>query len=232
MSDTEKRNIQNLLDQEEKHLTNILDEKEVDEFRKLTPEIKDAWRKRQIFRTDTEARISVLSDFKFPTKAAKYWQAVREQVVHFEQLMQMSFDYRRNEVKIKKLKRKIEEEKDELKKELWQIELEEKIYAKANMELVAKDRMREINMWSYLKKENDDGSFDKENVNTHQAEMYKIRMNNKAKTLTDGSSQPEVFNVLTQVETLKRLEKEGVLNTSSSKPTIENKETKTIGKPE
>ena len=34
---------------------------------------------------------------------------------------------------------------------------------------------------------------------------------NKVKTLTPGSSQPEVFNVVGQLQTIERLEKEGVL---------------------
>jgi D-lyxose ketol-isomerase len=88
---------------------------------------------------------------KYPTKAAKYWQCVREQNVFLENLMSLSFDYRRNDIKIKRLEKKIEEEKDDLKKELWKIDLDEKIYAKANMELTAKDRMRELKMWSKLK---------------------------------------------------------------------------------
>jgi hypothetical protein len=36
-------------------------------------------------------------------------------------------------------------------------------------------------------------------------------LTNKVKTLTPGSSQPEVFNVVGQLHTLERLEKEGVL---------------------
>jgi hypothetical protein len=48
------------------------------------------------------------------------------------------------------------------------------------MELTAKDRMREIRLWSQLKKEVDDGTFDKENVNTHQLESYhKIMIESK-----------------------------------------------------
>ena len=39
-------------------------------------ELNDTWTKRQIFRTETEMRISVLNDVKFPTNASKYWQAV------------------------------------------------------------------------------------------------------------------------------------------------------------
>ena len=78
-------------------------------------------------------RFSVLSDNKYPTRAAKYWQCVREQNTHFENLMHLSFDARKNDVEIEKLRAKIKKEKDKLEKQLLQIELEEKIYAKAKM---------------------------------------------------------------------------------------------------
>jgi cell division protein FtsL len=58
--------------------------------------------------------------------------------------MSLSFDYRRNDIKIKRLEKKIEEEKDDLKKELWKIDLDEKIYAKANMELNCKRQNERI----------------------------------------------------------------------------------------
>jgi hypothetical protein len=123
--------------------------------------------------------------------------------------MSLSFECRRNEVKLKRLKKKLEEETDELKKELLQIDIDEKTYAVANMQLVAKDRMREIKLWSTLKKEFDDGSFDTQDVNRHQLDSYALIMKNKAETLTSGSSQPEVFNVLGQLQTIERVKKSG-----------------------
>jgi len=207
----EKRDIVAASEANVNHLAEVLDTNDFKALKELKNELKDTWHKKQVFRTETEMRMSVLQDAKYPTKAAKYWQCVREQNVFFENLMSLSFDYRKNEVRIKKLKKKIENETDELKREMYEIQLEEKLYGRANMELVAKDRMREINQWSQLKAEYDDGSFDTKNVNTHQAESYKLMLTNKVKTLTPGSSQPEVFNVVGQLHTLERLEKEGVL---------------------
>jgi hypothetical protein len=201
----EKRNIATKLETESKYLTNILDKEDVKEFKKLIPELQDTWHKKQMFRTETEMRFSVLSDNKYPTKAAKYWQSVREQNTHFENLVHLSFDARKNEVEIKKLQRDIKKEKDELEIELKQIELEEKLYAKAQMELVAKHRMREVATWSKLKKEFDDDNFDKQDVNTHQAHSYMLRLQHQKNTITPGTSQPEVFNVLGQLETLERV---------------------------
>ena len=195
-------------------LSNVLDPKDFKQFIALKEEIKDTWHKKQVFRTETEMRMSVLQDAKYPTLASKYWQCVREQNVFFENLMSLSFDYRKNEVKIKRLQKKLTEATDPLKTEMLEILLEEKLYGRANMELVAKDRMREIAQWSKLKTEYDDGSFDTKNVNTHQAQSYKLIMQNKVKTLTPGSSQAEVFNVVGQLQTIERLEKEGILLTS------------------
>jgi hypothetical protein len=206
-----KRDIKELIQQEETHLNNLLEPNDLKSFKGMVDELRDTWTKKQIFRTETEARISVLQDNRYPTKAAKYWQCVREQSVFLENLMSLSFDYRRNEAKIKWLTKKVETETDEYKLDCYKIDLDEKIYAKANMEAVAKDRMREINMWSKLKKEFNDGTFNTKDVNEHQLETYHEVYLNKAKTLTSGSSQPEVFNVVGQLETIERVKKSGEL---------------------
>ena len=94
--DKEKRNIQTLATTQSKYLSDILDVEDVKEFKLLIPELKDTWKKKQVFRTETEMRFSVLSDNKYPTRASKYWQCVREQNTHFENLMHLSFDARKN----------------------------------------------------------------------------------------------------------------------------------------
>ena len=205
----EKRNIHELIVKEAPSLNNLLDVEDVKEFKALTGELRDTWTKKQVFRTETEMRMSVLQDAKYPTKAAKYWQCVREQNVFLENLMSLSFDARRNEVKLKRLKQKLEKEEDPIKQELLQIDIDEKTYGVANMQLVARDRMREIKLWSTLKKEFNDGSFDDKDVNRHQLDSYHQIMKNKAETLTSGSSQPEVFNVLGQLQTIERVKKSG-----------------------
>ena len=207
MSDN-KRNIKALIEKEAPNLNNLLDPEEVKIFKGLTDELRDTWTKKQMFRTETEMQFSVLNDAKYPTKAAKYWQCVREQNVFLENLMNLSFDYRRAEVKIKRLQEKLDKEEDPLKRELLQIDIDEKTYGKASMQLVARDRMREIKLWSKFKKKFDDGSFDTKNVNTHQLNSYHLTMKNKAETLTQGSSQPEVFNVLGQLQSIERIKKD------------------------
>ena len=205
----EKRNIHELIVKEAPSLNNLLDAEDVSKFKELTSELRDTWTKKQVFRTETEMRMSVLQDAKYPTKASKYWQCVREQNVFLENLMTLSFEARRNEVKLKRLKQKLETEKDPIKQELLQVDIDEKTYSVANMQLVARDRMREIKLWSTLKKEFNDGTFDTKDVNRHQLDSYHLIMKNKAETLTSGSSQPEVFNVLGQLQTIERVKKSG-----------------------
>ena len=210
MSDNiKKRDITSLIEKEAPNLNNLLDPEDVSKFKELTGELRDTWTKKQMFRTQTEMEFSVLNDAKYPTKAAKYWQCVREQNVFLENLMSLSFDCRRSEAKVKWLEKKIETEQDEYKLEKYKIDLDEARYGLANMQLVARDRMREIKLWSALKKEFDDGSFDTKDVNTHQLESYHHIMKNKAETLSSGSSQPEIFNVLGQLKTIERVKKSG-----------------------
>jgi len=207
-----KENIKSLIESEsDVHLNNLLPTEDVNIFKEMVEELKDTWTKKQVFRTETEARISVLQDMKYPNKASKYWQCVREQNVFLENLMTLSFEYRRNDIKIKRLEKKLKDEKDELKRELWKVDLDEKTFSKASMELVAKDRMREIKMWSKLKIEFDDGTFDTKDVNKHQLESYHQIMKNRVETITSGTSQPEVFNAVGQLKTIERVKKDGEL---------------------
>ena len=216
----EKRNIKELIEKEAPNLNNILEPEDVSVFKEMTEELRDTWTKKQMFRTETEMSFSVLNDAKYPTKAAKYWQCVREQNVFLENLMNLSFDFRRTEVKIKRLQEKLDKEEDSLKRELLQIDIDEKVYGKASMQLVARDRMREIKLWSKFKKQFDDGSFDTKDVNTHQLNSYHLTMKNKAETLTQGSSQPDVFNVLGQLQSIERIKKEHGQIETTKKPVL------------
>lgn len=204
-SPSELRDIIPTFSNQKDYLAKILDEDDFNKLVELKEELQDTWIKKQIFRTETEMRISVLNDGKHPTKASKYWQCVREQNVFFENLMMLSFEYRKNEVEIKKLIRKYDEETDDLEKELIQIQIEEKMYYRSNMELIAKDRMRELDLWSKLKRELNDGSFDTKNVNTHQMESLYKQLEYRAQNLTPGSSPSEVDNVLGPLSTIKNM---------------------------
>ena len=209
-----KKDVKEVIQGEEPHLNNLLSRDDLSVFKGMVDELRDTWTKKQMFRTETEARFSVLQDNRYPTKASKYWQCVREQSSYLDNLMHLSFDYRRNEAKINWLEKKINKEEDEYKATKYKIDLDEARFSKATMEKVARHRMREIKMWSKLKKEFNDGSFNDQDVNQHQLESYGIQYAEKAKTLNKNSNEAEVFNVLGQLHSLQRIRKSGELESS------------------
>ena len=214
---TDKKDVKDLIQQEETHLNNLLEQNDLSDFKGMVDELRDTWSKKQMFRTETEARFSVLQDNRYPTKAAKYWQCVREQASYLDNLMTLSFDYRRNEAKIKWLEKKTESEQDEYKLTKYQIDLDEAEFGKASMEKTAKHRMREIKMWSNLKGEFNDGSFNDKDVNQHQLESYGMQYHEKAKSLNANSSEAEVFNIMGQLQSLQRIKKSGELENNTEK---------------
>ena len=206
-----KKDVKEVIQQEEVHLNNLLSREDLSSFKGMVDELRDTWTKKQMFRTETEARFSVLQDNRYPTKAAKYWQCVREQSTYLDNLMALSFDYRRNEAKIKWLEGKIDKEKDEYKSTKYKIDLDECRFGKASMEKVARHRMREIKMWSKLKKEFNDGSFNDKDVNQHQLESYHRMYVGKAKGMTSNTPESEAFNIMGQLKSLERIKQTGEL---------------------
>ena len=206
-----KDGVKDIIEKEIPNLNNLLSPEEVSDFQSMTEELRDTWTKKQMFRTETEARFSVLQDNRYPTKGAKYWQCVREQSSYLDNLMTLSFDYRRSEAKIKYLEKKISTETDEYKLTKYEIDLDEARFGKASMEKTAKHRMREIKMWSKLKLEFNDGSFNDKDVNEHQLESYRLMYQGKAKNLTQNTPEAEVFNIVGQLSSLERIKKSGEL---------------------
>ena len=212
-----KENYKQLIEKESENLNNLLEIEELKDLKEMTSELKDTWTKKQVFRTETEARFSVLQDNRYTTPAAKYWQCVREQATYIDNLMILSFEYRRNQAKINKLEEQIRTEKDEHEKINFEIDLDECRFYKASHERTAHHRMREIKMWSKLKKEFDDGSFNTEDVNQHQLESYGRQYAIKAKNLSENSDEADKFNVLGQLESLQRIKKSGELLSNEEK---------------
>jgi len=184
-----------------KEIISVLNDEDAQTILSLKDELMDNWQKKQIFRTETEMRVSVLNDAKHPTNASKYWQSVREMSAHFDALMNLSFDLRKNTVEKLRLDKKILdllENEDENKFDIMdaQIDLDRNLYDRSCMLQVAKDRVRELSLWSTIKRELDDSSFDVENVNTHQAESLHRYFENRVKSLNDSSAPGEIINAM------------------------------------
>lgn len=187
----------------------ILPTDEFSQIEAIKKEIEDAWHKKQIFRTETEARYAVLNDLKFPTKASKYWQAVREQMVHFEELVRLSFEMQRKKLDIEDIEESIDATADKKSTAYRRllIDQDEAYYTLRSMELIAKDRVREVMQWSQIKHEVNDGSFDDKNVNTHQKETLFKSVLNRA-----HNSDPS------QLSSEERLSIQGILHMLKDEP--------------
>ena len=193
----------------------VLSKEDTQIILQLKDELSDNWNKKQIFRTETEMRVSVLNDAKHPTNASKYWQSVREMSAHFDAMMNLSFDMQRASVKQIKLERKLQkaiEKMDDLSQMELQIDIAENLYNKACMKQVAQDRIRELKTWSKIKNELNDDSFDSQNVDTHQADSLRLTLQNRVNALGPNSGNAEVINAVGPLQTIERLKtKEGKL---------------------
>lgn len=174
-------------------IAGILESADFDKLSAIKEELADSWQKRQVFRTDTEARFAVLNDFKFPTLASKYWQSVREQMVHFDELTMLSFDIRRKEIDLKEVEEKIALAEPGHDLNRLEVDRDELLFQLASGKQVAKDRVREVMQWSAIKKEVNDGSFDDTNVNTHQKEtLFKSAYNRAVVAPKDISAEEKL----------------------------------------
>jgi len=177
------------------------------------------WEKQQVFRTETEMEVSVLDNLHYPTYASKYWQCIRESGSMYQELVRGSFEYRRNEVEIKKLELELKGHSlDKFERELADIDLEEKLFTRLNSELQLKDRVREIKMWHNKMEElKATSDFDSEDVNTHQLVSYALRFQRQIELMQAnggaGMNQGETDNLVGQFQSVKAtLEDRGLLS--------------------
>ena len=182
------------------NILNVLDEKDTKTIIRLQEELEDTFHKSQVYRTETEARISILNDIKFPTPAAKYWQSVREQNLHFEEAVGESYHIRHLNLQIYELELKIAKLKKKGAHELkiWKKEYDRdtKKAELNNVKRSLKWRIKELEQWSKIKKELDDESFDTTNPDTDLGETYKHYWANRVKALHSESGPGEIINAL------------------------------------
>lgn len=198
---------------EEEDLSLCLSEEDTKSFLALKNELKDSWDKKQIFRTEVEMRIGVLEDFRFPTPSAKYWQCVREMSHYYENTVNGYFDYKENEIQIKKLDIKINNEKDPLDLELLKIEKQKLFFRRATMQQQQKDRVRELRLWSKIKKElkDENPDLETEDVNESQKIALPMELQHRFSFLKNSPDIGGAKNAAAQIETVRRLKSEGKL---------------------
>jgi hypothetical protein len=151
----------------------VLDSGEMARLKALVPELQHAVVTRTIFRTPTEARFSVLNDIKFPTQAAKYHQSKLEQAVMLDNLIHLSFAYRRKTIDLQEVQARLKKAAG-LGKQRLIVDRDELIYTLANMRKEAEERLRELEMWSQIKAGLDE-EFDRDSKDTDQLQALALR---------------------------------------------------------
>ena len=165
----------------------ILEKDDMLSVSKLTKELQRCFEVKHMWRTETEKRYSVLNDVSFPTPASKYWQCVREQNVFWENLVQLSCDYQKQQVELELLEIEYDEikgasKKSQAQRKIKDAEIKQKQFGLMNMRLLGHDRVREISLWEKLKNElTAKEDFDINDVNKHQANSYAKRWEEEMK---------------------------------------------------
>ena len=188
----------------------ILEKDDMTSVSKLTGELQRVFEVHQLWRTETEMRYSVLNDVNYPTPASKYWQSIREQNVFWEQLVELSCNYQKEQGELELLEIEYDEITGKSKKHMAQrkikdAEIKQKQFGLMQMRLQAHDRVREIKIWEKIKEEQlEKGDFDINDVNKHQAESYAKRWEEEMK-VGQMSNQADLFrHAKANLETMKK----------------------------
>jgi len=214
--------------------TPLFNESEKNQLVEVSENMENAFQYSQVFRTDTEVRISVLNDIKFPTQASKYYQALREMNVHQTELVHLLFDY---EVKkqemlihkaaIMKYQKQLEDETEEYKRIRYEalikqkeIELEKTAFMLKNMKRTADGRKQEVLQWDRILKELkpslEEANIPLNNPDSHQKISYLVRhIKQTIHGIQSGSqmSGSEANNLFGQLITnAKVVQKEGLVD--------------------
>jgi len=210
-----KKYNQNLITELNK--SQLLTELDIDKLNKCMPTIKHSIEFSQMFRTDTEARTSVLNDVKFPTVDAKYWQSVRELGVQSTELFYLNFEYKNKLIDVEELEAKLKTDyESEFDRKRDEIELEKHKFDIIQMQKNAKNRIREVDMWAGIIEElKPHMKHSKEDVNEHQLISNGYRFVNELITHIKGNAQyspSEARNAFGLIQTtLSHIEKVGKL---------------------
>jgi hypothetical protein len=207
--------------------TPLFDENEKQSLVAVSKSMEKAHRNSQVFRTDTEARMSVLNDIKFPTPASKYYQSLREMNVHQNELVYLLYDYEDKkqdlkiiEADILELQATLDDDlliparmRTEAKIKKFQIEMQKIHFSLKQIKRTAEGRKLEILQWDKILKELEpvlvDSKIPLDDPDAHQKISYFIRHIRQAQNMNpqvDGVA--EVNNLIGQIITNARIMKE------------------------
>jgi hypothetical protein len=184
----------------------------------------------QLFRSKVEMEVSVLNDLKHPTNDSKYWQAIREQNVHFSELVSLSYEYKKRvqEISIKKADEGILSEeinktcwsgdaghnkfhlaKKVAEREIIKIDIDKMNWGLIQMTKTTINRVREIMCWQdILDKLKPVLRWSADTYEEHQWASYKIRFGNQLENAVKSgasASSSEMNNLIGLFTTIERV---------------------------
>ena len=188
----------------------ILEKDDMGSIVKLSEELQRVFEVRQIWRTETEMRYSVLDDINFPDSASKYWQCIREQNVFWENLVTLSCNYQKTQGELELAEIEYDEIKGNNKKsnaqrKIKDAEIKQMQFGLMHMRLQSHDRVREIKIWEKVKNElTAKEDFDINDVNKHQIKSYAKRWEQKMNLGAKSNNSAMFINSMTSLETMKK----------------------------
>lgn len=187
----------------------ILSDDDFSVIKSLGTELQRVFEVKQMFRTETEMRYSVLNDMKFPTLPSKYWQCIREQNVFYTNLVYLACEYEIEQGNLEILQCDFEDitgisKRDNANRRIKNAEIKKKEFLLINMNVEAHDRVREIRIWEEIKKEiiQQDPNFNINDVNEHQTVSLKQRWENELRIGELSGQQDMMKNAMAQLQTI------------------------------
>ena len=188
----------------------ILEKDDMKSISNLSEELQRVFEVRQIWRTETEIRYSVLDDVNFPDSASKYWQCIREQNVFWEQLVSLSCNYQKAQGELELAEIEYDEIKGNNKKsnaqrKIKDAEIKQRQFGLMHVRLQGHDRVREIKIWEKVKLElTAKEDFDINDVNKHQMKSYAKRWEKKMNLGAKSNNSSMFINSMSSLETMKK----------------------------
>ncbi len=194
----------------ELEVSGLLAHNDADILKNIDTELITSLQKSQMFRPKYLMEVSVLEDVRFPTPDSKYWQAILERNVMFQNLCFLYFDYKEKlaDIKIKNVEMlDLEEtntelsiaqaEKLNIQKDRFEMQIE---FIKKE----ARERVREIRDWTeIIKKLEPQMKYSKDNPEEHMPESYLIRFAEQTKLIKElgASDMNGAINTIAQGKT-------------------------------
>jgi hypothetical protein len=190
--------------------TSILSDDRFSKLAKLENKLHEGYENRIIFRARYLMDVSVLDDVKHPTPDSKYWQANLERSIMYQNLVELSYDYREKnaDIRIKEIHHDEQNRKDTLlssaKADKLQIQIERMQTHLVVMRKEADDRAREIIDWTEIMDDLEPSlEFSTTDPGEHMAKSYPLRFaQQKAMIQQIGASDMNgAMNILSLHET-------------------------------